>query len=148
MSSANPYESPTMHDDDLAQAKSLVLIPAICLLVAASISILLTPFVGFVIVVDSIRMLDEQAGAAEHATVLAFNVSAIVVFISYILVLYGSIQMLKCRRIGMARTAAILSIVPICSPLCVIGIPFGIWALIVTYKPEVQAAFKVNAAQH
>jgi len=38
--------------------------------------------------------------------------------------------------------AAIVACVPFCSPCVVLGIPFGIWALVVMAKPEVRAAFQ------
>ena len=34
--------------------------------------------------------------------------------------------------------------VPCISPCCLLGLPFGIWALSVLNKPHVQAAFKRN----
>lgn len=58
------------------------------------------------------------------------------------LIVYGAIQMLKARRYGMARLAAILSLIPVSSCCFVLGIPIGIWALVVLHKPEVKAAFE------
>jgi len=37
--------------------------------------------------------------------------------------------------------ASILAMVPCISPCCLLGIPIGIWALVVLMKPEVQQAF-------
>ena len=147
MNSENPYESPTQFDVDVARAKSLVLIPAILLLAVASLSILLAIFAGFIIVFDTIRILDYHGGVAGLPHVLPAILSFTALCISYFLVLYGAMQMLKGRRFGMARTAAILSVIPVCSPLFVIGIPFGIWALVLLSKPEVRSAFERSAAQ-
>lgn len=57
------------------------------------------------------------------------------------LVAYGAWQMLKIRSFGWALTAAILAVIPCTSPCCLLGLPIGIWALIVLYQPEVRAAF-------
>jgi hypothetical protein len=57
------------------------------------------------------------------------------------LVIYGAIQMLKARRYGMARLAAILSLIPLSSCCFILGIPVGIWAFIVLRQPEVRAEF-------
>lgn len=56
--------------------------------------------------------------------------------------LYGSIQMLKLRNYGMAMTAAIISVIPCVGPCCCLGIPFGIWALVVMNQPDVKLAFR------
>jgi hypothetical protein len=38
-------------------------------------------------------------------------------------------------------TAAVLACVPMISPMIWIGIPFGVWAVIVLRRPSVRAAF-------
>jgi hypothetical protein len=57
------------------------------------------------------------------------------------LVLFGAIQMQKLSSRGLAMTAAILALVPCFSPCCVVGLPIGIWALVVLLKPEVSSQF-------
>jgi len=57
-------------------------------------------------------------------------------------IIYGAIQMLKGNKYGLAKTAAILAIVPLTSCCFLLGIPVGIWALIVLAKPEVKAIFQ------
>jgi len=58
-----------------------------------------------------------------------------------VLVLYGASRMKKLRSYGWAMTATILALVPCTSPCCLVGLPIGIWALVVLMKPEVKAAF-------
>jgi hypothetical protein len=62
-----------------------------------------------------------------------------------VLVLYGALQMKKLHSYGWAMTASILALVPCTSPCCLVGVPIGIWALVVLLKPEVKAAFKQSA---
>jgi hypothetical protein len=57
------------------------------------------------------------------------------------LILFGGIQMLRLRSYGLALASGILGVIPCASPCCVLGIPFGTWALIVLMRPEVKAAF-------
>jgi hypothetical protein len=57
------------------------------------------------------------------------------------LIIYGAIKMLQLHSWGLSVTAAILAVIPCISPCCIIGIPFGIWALVVLNRPEVKAAF-------
>ncbi|MCD9187593.1 MAG: hypothetical protein LUM44_14330 [Pyrinomonadaceae bacterium] len=57
-------------------------------------------------------------------------------------IIYGGFCMLKGQKPGLAKTAAILAILPVSSCCFLLGIPFGIWALIVLRKPEVKAVFE------
>ena len=60
-----------------------------------------------------------------------------------IVVLLGAIRMKNLQSYGLAMTAAILSIIPCTSPCCfLIGMPIGIWALVVLNDPAVKAAFR------
>lgn len=57
-------------------------------------------------------------------------------------VIYGAIQMLKGKKPGLAKAAAIVAMIPISSCCFLLGIPAGIWALVVMAKPEVKALFQ------
>lgn len=72
-------------------------------------------------------------------------VSCLVGLILSAAVLYGALQMKKLSRYGWAMTACILALVPCTSPCCFLGLPIGIWALVVLLKPEVKAAFSQSA---
>lgn len=56
-------------------------------------------------------------------------------------IIVGAIKMMKGQSYGFAKATAILSIIPLTSCCFVVGMPFGIWALVVLYKPEVIAFF-------
>jgi WD40 repeat protein len=57
-----------------------------------------------------------------------------------IAMIVGAVKMLRLKSYGWATTAAILALLP-CSPAGVLGLVFGIWALIVLGHPNVRAAF-------
>ena len=58
------------------------------------------------------------------------------------LTIFGALQMRNLKSFGLAMTAAILVMLPCASSACCcIGIPIGIWALVVLNKPEVKSAF-------
>jgi len=59
-----------------------------------------------------------------------------------VLILFGALRMSKLRSYGWAIAASILALAPCVSPCCLVGLPFGIWALVVLAKPEVKAAFR------
>jgi hypothetical protein len=58
-----------------------------------------------------------------------------------VVVLMGAIKMKKLENYGLAMAASILALIPCISPCCLIGLPIGIWALVVLAKPEVKSAF-------
>jgi len=57
------------------------------------------------------------------------------------LILFGALKMKKLESYGLAMAVSIIAMVPCFSPCCVIGLPIGIWALVVLSKPEVKSAF-------
>ena len=57
-----------------------------------------------------------------------------------VLVIVGAVKMKNLKSYGLAMTAAIIAIIP-CSPCCLLGLPFGIWALVVLNDENVKAAF-------
>jgi uncharacterized protein DUF4339 len=58
------------------------------------------------------------------------------------LILFGALKMKKLESHGLAMAASILAMVPCISPCCLLGLPFGIWALMVLTKPEIKDAFQ------
>lgn len=66
-------------------------------------------------------------------------------FMSLILapvIIFGAIKMMKGEKLGLARAAAVLAILPLTSCCFLVGIPLGIWSLIVLSKPDVKALFR------
>ncbi len=58
------------------------------------------------------------------------------------LVLFGAYKMKNLESYALAMTAAVVALVPCTSPCCVLGLPFGIWALVVLGDAAVHAAFR------
>ncbi len=56
-------------------------------------------------------------------------------------VLLGALKMQKLSNHGLAMAAAIVAMIPCFSPCCLLGLPFGIWALVMLNKPEVRSQF-------
>jgi hypothetical protein len=68
----------------------------------------------------------------------------IAAFLSLILspiIIFGAMRMMKLTNYKLAKTAAILALIPCTSCCFLLGIPIGIWVLIVLSKPEVKQAF-------
>lgn len=68
-------------------------------------------------------------------------VSGIVALVAAAVIFYGALKMKRLESHGWAMTASILALAPCISPCCLVGLPVGIWALVVLVRPEVKAAF-------
>jgi hypothetical protein len=55
--------------------------------------------------------------------------------------LWAGLLMQKLEKFAVCRIASIVAMIP-CFACCLVGLPVGIWALVVMSKPEVRAAFK------
>ena len=55
---------------------------------------------------------------------------------------FGGLKMKNLENYGLAMAASIIAVIPCFGSCCCIGIPVGIWSLIVLNKPEVKAAFR------
>jgi hypothetical protein len=56
--------------------------------------------------------------------------------------LFGAWQMMSLKNYQQARYAATVAVVPCLGPCCVLGIPFGAWALSVLARPEIRRSFE------
>jgi len=146
--SNNPFQSPLSKDTMAGSseyARSKVKTPAIALLVAMSI--------GMVLVVISLLMnlLGAGLGAAAAGTdqgmmnLMSGTVGIVSGLIGLAIggvIIFGSLKMMKLESHGLAMTSAILAMLPCISPCCFLGLPFGIWALIVLSDAQVKASFR------
>ncbi len=69
------------------------------------------------------------------------NVGFGAIIFANIVVLLGAVCLHIRRYYGMAMIGAIVSLVPIATPVCCLGIPFGVWAMIVLCNPDVRDDF-------
>jgi hypothetical protein len=58
-----------------------------------------------------------------------------------IVILNGASKMAELKNHQFAFTAAILAMLPCVSPCCLLGLPFGIWALVVLNRPDIKSQF-------
>jgi hypothetical protein len=56
-------------------------------------------------------------------------------------ILWGGVKMFKRKDYVLALTAAVLAVIPGVGPFVILGIPLGVWALVVLRQPQVKAAF-------
>jgi hypothetical protein len=57
-------------------------------------------------------------------------------------VIFGALKMKSLQSYGMAFAAAVLAALPCTSPCCFIGLPIGIWAIVVLLNEDVKRSFR------
>jgi predicted Zn finger-like uncharacterized protein len=122
--------------------------PAISLLVFGVIAILLG-FLGgalYALVIPNMPQVNNpQFGGGQAPPPAAFFVGYGVANMAGGLiwggmVIAGAISMLRLRLYPLAMAGAIVAMFP-CSSCCLVGLPLGIWALVILNREEVRAAF-------
>jgi hypothetical protein len=145
--STNPYASPGNYIAPPPKPPAaLVYAPATCILFFTATWMALLAFVSVKVCVEVTLKLTAPGkgdlGPREWGELIGTYFWPILLLSIHAYIIYGAICMLRLHGYRRALAAAILSCVPICSGCLVVGIPFGIWALIVLYRPEVKAAFR------
>lgn len=134
-------------------ARKKVGAPAVGLIIASVVGILagvfglLTPlWIGWLIkMVENMQL--ENPGVAQLKAMAAagsvWNIFFGVLNIGVaIFVIVAAVKMRNLKGHGLVVTAAILSMLPYISGCCCVGLPFGIWALVVLLNAEVKSSFR------
>jgi len=85
-------------------------------------------------VIRMIKMMQTSTGTVG----IMFRIIGI---LACVFIFYGAIKMKKLENYGLCMGASIVAMIPCISPCCLIGLPMGIWALVVLNKPEVKGSF-------
>ena len=72
---------------------------------------------------------------------LAIGVQMVFVLVNG-LIIFGSVQMLRLRMWGLAMAASIVAMLNFGTFCCVLGLPIGIWSLVILMLPEVKGGFQ------
>ena len=132
--------------DRRADARRQVAGPAIGLMVVGSLALGLSVLnLVLHLVIPGAAMSMGGGGGANSDQVVANMVGGVCGALFGIvwgaLILAGAIQMKNLKSYGLGMTASIIAMLP-CNGCCILGLPFGIWALVVINKPEVKDAFR------
>jgi hypothetical protein len=74
------------------------------------------------------------------------SIGSAIAAVCAVVITLGGARMRNATGRGLAMTGSILSMIPCTSSCCCVGLPVGIWALVVLSNPDVKAAFAANAA--
>jgi hypothetical protein len=144
---SNPYQSP-FHAENPSDALRDVQGPAFALMIVSIIAIAIG-FLGiavdmFLIVsglVDRLELANDEPMSV-RVQIIFRTAWGIILLIASSFVLYGALKMKKLQNYDVAKAATIVSMVPCIGPCLCLGIPFGIWAIVVLSKPHVRSAFR------
>jgi hypothetical protein len=143
----NPYQSPADFEPAAlyppAYVADRVAAPAIGLIITGSLGLLMQ-CIG---TVRTFFMLqDFPKAVANDPAFMAMGGAQLVIgllgVVLNILIIVGGVKMRRLESHGLAMAAAILAMIPCLSPCCLLGLPFGIWAIVVLSSDEVRAAFR------
>lgn len=67
--------------------------------------------------------------------------SAAVGLLVAVFIIYTALKMKNLEQWGLAMAASILAMIPCISPCCIVGLPIGIWCVVILSRPDVKAAF-------
>lgn len=89
------------------------------------------------------EQVKQMVGRDRTAEYVQAGVFAVVGTALDLVILVGGLRMRQARSYGLSMAAAICGIIPLNS-CCCLGLPFGIWALVVLLNPDVKAGFAAN----
>jgi DNA-directed RNA polymerase subunit RPC12/RpoP len=146
--SSNPYQSPNAAFGPSPSDR--VSGPAVALIVTAILGIVvnlgIAALYGFVLVMalsGQVREINPQHDAGETAVSIGSIVAGALLGLTLsVVVLIGANKMRKLESYGFAMAAAIIAVIPCTSPCCWLGLPFGIWAIVVLSDVSVKGAFR------
>jgi predicted Zn finger-like uncharacterized protein len=140
------YDRPRGSDRARERVKGRVMAPAICLMIAAILGVLAD---GFQIIyaftpappVDPKlpEIFREMQKSAHEPQAI---VGGIVGVIFSAIIIFACVQMMGLRMWGFALAGTIMSMINCFNGCCCLGLPFGIWALVILLDQEVKSAFR------
>lgn len=147
---SDPDTSSTMQSDAGREAAlQAVKIPAIALIVTASLAVLYYAISGAFTLLGGGAMFHQEMPPNVPPQLKAFiegmqgplaGIINLVIVALNAVVLFGGIKLLRLQNLTLVMVACVMAMLP-CSCCCLLGLPFGIWALVVVNKPEVKKYF-------
>ena len=142
----NPYRT-LSPPDKFRDIRSVVQGPATGLIVVSLIAIVLGTLA---LIMDIVLLATDLADQLEknnegvisqRTTITIRFVWGLLLLIASSFVLFGAIKMRNLKNFRLAQSAAVVAMIPLLGPCCLVGIPFGIWAFVTLGKSGVQDAF-------
>lgn len=116
------------------RAREMCLIPGILYIVLSAINI---AGMGLSILGNAVDLRTGQGDEDTGPAIVLAGMS----LIASLVVLIGGIQMIRLQTWGVAMAASVLCVIPVITPCCMLGIPFGVWGIIVLCNNRVKESF-------
>ncbi|MBC8357059.1 MAG: hypothetical protein H8E66_34240 [Planctomycetes bacterium] len=140
----NPYATPTSGRGMTSRglfgpgsrvwARTCVDGPANSLAAVGGVAVI---FSGIGLIINLFEFLESgNIGVAVYMVVATVSL-----MVPYGIVIYGATRMKQLENYKLAIAASILAMLP-CSGCCILGLPVGIWSLVVLCNPNIRAAFR------
>ncbi|MEJ7593461.1 MAG: hypothetical protein WKF77_18115 [Planctomycetaceae bacterium] len=150
--SDNPYAAPVSAGKggsriSRAEALSKTNLCAIFLYIMASLSVLMHLVNAVLTIANPGGIagpgMRAPANEAERIAQLAGSMGAsVLLVVMNILVIVGAYHLQNLKKFPLAMTGAIIACIPCCGPCLVLGIPFGIWALVLLNDSRIRPHFQ------
>ena len=141
----NPYAPSSPNEDPDAFVASSTAGPASLLVLLLIPTLLFDAWFGvYVIAADLINAFNTIGWSLSMVREWGFLIQCAVVFSAHCLILVGAVKMLRKRTYGLAVVACALSLIPVLTPALFLGIPLGIWGLVVLRREDVRSAFTTS----
>jgi len=137
----NPYLSPESSASctlSLQQARRKVTGPSIGMIVLSVVGLLYC--CGFIVWAILVGAEDSEI-ASDDTFKLLMRVAPVVATTVYMAMLFGAVQMLRCKSYAWAMAASILALTP-CSLFTALSVVFGVWGILVLRNQQVRAIFR------
>jgi hypothetical protein len=105
---------------------------AVLTLIASIVGMGIAPFLRDEIPDRYAEFWEGSVGAA--TAIVEIAVAAFIIF--------AALKMRELKQWELSLAASIVAMIPCISPCCIIGLPIGIWALVILLRPEVKEAFR------
>jgi len=137
-----------IEQESYESARQRVLPPAICLMVVAGACLAIDAF-SIVLTIVQVAMMPAMGppppGAGPFGGMefmLGYKAVSIGTSILWgALVLFGAIRLKQLRSFGMVMVGCIFAMLPCFNACCLLGLPFGIWVLVVIHDEHVRRHF-------
>jgi hypothetical protein len=152
--STNPYVSPALPayapPAGRERAPGSVLAPAMALIAVAALGLAISVF-NFALSFGEAHVdpnAPEMVREIQRGSVgpVATAIQGSFALLNLFIILCG-VQMMRLQNWGMAVAGSVLAMLNIGSCCCVLGIPVGIWSLMVLISPDVTSIFAAAKAQ-
>lgn len=151
-----PLQPASAAEDSRAAALKRIKGPAVALKITGILNIIFSVLsVGFMAFLPQlVKLLDAQLKqlhnpqleAALESSLHNSNIPLDVAInffglVLSVLIFMGAVKMQSLSSYEFSVTVAVLAMLPLLTPCCIIGMPVGIWALVVLMKPQVKSQF-------